>query len=378
MITRLDHAGDCVMTVPPVAASLRQSYPEANLELLTTHGNAALLQDDASIDRVICFDPPWSVTPPGLQYTPRLEYLRRFGRFVTRHWLSQLRQYEVILYLSFSPWERFLTWQFGRRRVGFTGPYTRRAFQWSEVCLTHPHPFNPQDHILKNCFRMVDNALPLGTQKSIPSLAISKERRQRGWAKLKEAGVSNRPVIGIQPSHKRSMKSWSPPKAIALGRRLAKRPGGTVVFIMSRSEYEAIAKELGNLEASASNVTYLVTASFAEFSTVVAHADLFIANDGGPMHIADALGVPVLAIFGPTDERVYGPLGGSARVVRADHECGRQHRPWLNECDCGGKECLKALRVDEVYRLACEMLVDAVPPGISSPAASRAVKERLW
>ncbi|MBI1871242.1 MAG: glycosyltransferase family 9 protein [Chlamydiae bacterium] len=100
--------------------------------------------------------------------------------------------------------------------------------------------------------------------------------------------------------------------------------------------------------------------SLMELGALLTRAEFLIAHDSGPMHLAAALKTRVLAIFGPTDPKIYGPFGPSHRIVRLDLDCSPCMAP---TCRIQTHDCLKKLEVEEVYRIANEIL--------SSPKCSK-------
>jgi ADP-heptose:LPS heptosyltransferase len=91
--------------------------------------------------------------------------------------------------------------------------------------------------------------------------------------------------------------------------------------------------------------------------------DLFVGNDTGPLHIAAAMGTPLVGIFGPTDERRFSPHGPRQRIVRLDWPCRelpRRKGADINR-DCRSA-CLSEIEVETVFR-ECRALLDAAPAG---------------
>ena len=84
---------------------------------------------------------------------------------------------------------------------------------------------------------------------------------------------------------------------------------------------------------------------------ILAESSLMITNDSGPMHIAAALGVPTVAVFGSTDERVTSPFGPRTRVVKHPVECSPC---LLRECPIDHR-CMNGITVEDVYRAAREL-----------------------
>jgi heptosyltransferase-2 len=85
---------------------------------------------------------------------------------------------------------------------------------------------------------------------------------------------------------------------------------------------------------------------------VLAESSLLVTNDSGPMHIAAALGVPTVAVFGPTDDRVTSPCGPSTRIVKHVVECSPC---LLRECPIDHR-CMQGVTVEHVCRAARELI----------------------
>jgi heptosyltransferase-2 len=91
---------------------------------------------------------------------------------------------------------------------------------------------------------------------------------------------------------------------------------------------------------------------------VIKNCSLFISNDGGPMHIAAALGIKTVSIFGPVSEVVYGPYPAKSghAVLKWDLDCRPCYRNFrMPVCD-KDKECLRAISVDAVFEAAAQLL----------------------
>lgn len=355
LLVRLDHMGDVALTVPPMVASLRAALPGAWIEVLTTSAGEALLRDDPDIDRIVAFDPPWSVPPPGRRSTPKWDYPRRCLGFLTRQPRAS-RRYDFVFYLSFSPWERLLTASRGVRRVGFTGPYQRSAFRWSARLLTDSIPFQTDRHVLDNCLDLLQVVLPEAKRHERTALTLAPERREYGRRRLGDVvGVGCFTVLFHAGTH-HSMKTWSFLNYLRVAQAVESEFGATAVFVGTPAEIHQQREYCRDVRLPPP--TLLETPTVEDLVCVSASADLFVTNDGGPMHIASALGVPTLAVFGPTDERIYGPRGALARVVREVGICGRKHYPWgaASCCHDTDKECLRLIRIETVLEATTDML----------------------
>lgn len=154
--------------------------------------------------------------------------------------------------------------------------------------------------------------------------------REAGRALLERdpQGARGGPWIGLNPgAFFGGAKRWIPARFAALGDRLARRRGARVVLIGGADE-----RPLARAVAAQMQVPAHVLAgetTLASLAGVLAHLRLLVTNDSGPMHLAAALGVPVVGVFGPTNWMETAPWGGHHRVVRAQAHCA----------PCGLREC---------------------------------------
>ncbi len=150
-----------------------------------------------------------------------------------------------------------------------------------------------------------------------------------------------------------SAKRWSEERFAETGDRLAKSLGLRIAIVGSKSETPAAEEIRARAQTPVSILTGKTTLEM--LIGVLAESSLVITNDSGPMHIAAALGIPTVAIFGPTDERVTAPLAPQARVVKHPVECSPC---LLRECPIDHR-CMTRVSVDDVYRAAEELLAHA-------------------
>jgi heptosyltransferase-2 len=171
--------------------------------------------------------------------------------------------------------------------------------------------------------------------------------------KLAEAGLSeNEVIVGVNPgSTYGGAKRWLPERFAETADRLARDRGGRVVIVGARGE-----EALGHAIAHKMAVKPLVLSgqtSIRELMAVIKRCKLFLTNDTGPMHIAAAFGVPVVALFGPTDHRNTSPWGHRHTIVRHPVDCSPC---LLRECPIDHR-CMTRIMVDEVYQAAVQQLI---------------------
>ena len=177
------------------------------------------------------------------------------------------------------------------------------------------------------------------------------------WAErqLKALGLGGRRyLIGIHPGASFGpAKRWLPERFAALADRLVGALGADVLIFGSADE-----KPLAEQIAEAMRHSPLVVAgqtSLRQMMALFGQCCLAITNDSGPMHVAAGLGLPLVAIFGSTDERSTGPLSPRARVVKARVECSPCG---LRVCPVDFR-CMRGVTAEDAHRVALELLREA-------------------
>ncbi|MBV8841684.1 MAG: lipopolysaccharide heptosyltransferase II [Bryobacterales bacterium] len=182
--------------------------------------------------------------------------------------------------------------------------------------------------------------------------------RLDGAAAAKQAGIERlralgwqQPVIGLSPGAAYgSAKRWLPERFAEAANRVAAELGAAVVIFGSKDERELCARVASAIAAPVKN--FAGETPLGEFIELAAGCDVYLTNDSGAMHIASALGVPTVAIFGATNDATTGPTGCLARVVREPVECS----PCLKrECPIDHR-CMTRVTAEKVARVALELL----------------------
>ncbi len=191
-------------------------------------------------------------------------------------------------------------------------------------------------------------------------LDCSGAARQAGQERFRALGLEG-PVIGVSPGAAYgSAKRWLPERfaeaANALARELgtasdnARGTDSSVAIFGSSAERELCASVAKAIHAPVHNFTGETT--LAEFIDLAAACRVYLTNDSGAMHIASALGVPTVTVFGATDDTTTGPTGPLARIVREPVECS----PCLKrECPIDHR-CMTRVDAARVARAALDLL----------------------
>jgi heptosyltransferase-2 len=160
----------------------------------------------------------------------------------------------------------------------------------------------------------------------------------------------NKPTIGINPGATYgSAKRWYPEKFAEVGEFFKDYK----LIIFGGPGEEAIAKDIEKNLHHPDFVNLCGKLSIKELCEYIGGLKLFITNDSGPMHIAAAYNVPIVAIFGPTDYTETSPWSENYKIVTKNLECAPCKK---RECPLKSHECMKSIKSDEVIKAAKELL----------------------
>ncbi|MYH30047.1 MAG: glycosyltransferase family 9 protein [Acidobacteria bacterium] len=345
LLLRLERIGDLLMTLDAIRA-VRERAPAAEIRLAVGSWNAELARLLPAVDRVETIDAPW-LSQEGTRSSPREVAARILG------W----RRDELDLAVNFEPDVRsnaLLAASGARRRIGYDtgggGGFLTGALRYDRAM-----------HTATNALRLVDRALPAGggTLGSAGGLALGiPEGAETRAARLLESHDSRRPLVGINPGAGRAIKEWPAPCFAAAAAALAEQDAATIVLLGSASETATAAAVRDALPPHVRLVDLAGDAPLVDLAAVLRRLSVLLTADTGPMHLAAAVGTPVVGIFGPSDPVRYAPLSRRSAVVCADlwcRPCGRMRRP-PRRCEHGTPDCLSGIHVDAVVDAARRLL----------------------
>ncbi len=339
LLLRIERIGDLVMALPAIA-DVRALAPEATIDLVVGSWNAGLARAIPSVDRVETLDAAW------LAREGKGRSLRSLVG-IARSWRA--RRYDLAI--NFEPDIRTnlvtagagAAWTAGYRSGG-GGPL-----------LDLPLDFDTRAHTTANLRRLVAAVFGrTAPATAAPVLAVPEEARRRAEARLSQHA---RPLVGLHPGGGREIKQWDPLRFAVVARRLVEERGATIVLTGAAADRELVDLVRGQLRPDrvidlAGDQDLLTLAAMLE------RLDLFITGDTGPMHVAAAVGTPVVAVFGPSDPRRYAPGRARDRVVRIDLPCAPCNRIRLPPARCVGHvpDCLDGVSADRVFDTAVAVL----------------------
>jgi len=346
LLLRLERIGDLLMVLDAIAAT-RAAWPSAHIDLAVGSWNASIAALIPGIHHVDHVDVPWLAREgTGLSWRGLLTQARIWRR----------QRYDLVV--NFEPDIRtnLLAWRTGARL---------RAGYWTAgggALLTDALTYDPEAHVSVNALaliRHVTGGVEIGATAPRPSLVPGAEAVAAAQTLLARQGPATTAsrLIGLHVSGGRESKQWHLSRFAEVGRILAADAGTRLVLTGGpgdRAMVDEVRQMLGDVDVVDAAGTLDLPASAA----LLTHLDVLITGDTGPMHLAAAVGTPVVALFGPSDPRRYGPLAAHQRVVRVHLPCSPCGQVRLPPEWCRGHvpDCMDGITVDAVVHAARELL----------------------
>ena len=338
LIRATNWVGDAVMSLPAIRA-VRARFPEAHVAVLARPWVADLYARETAINCVI----PYSAAAGFRDLSAKLSAARvlRAEKFDCAILLQNAFEAAAIVWLAGIP-----------RRIGY-------ARDGRTALLTDPVPVpKPGDIAFHQRFYYLELLRRAHLIDEIPKVdAIRLEGGEAasrgGEVYFRERGIAP-PVIGVSPGAAYgAAKRWLPERFAQAALQVAGSCGGSVAVFGSSGERklcQLVADMIERGGVSASNLAG--ETALREFIEMAAACHVFLTNDSGAMHIASAVGVPTVAVFGATDDSATGPTGPLARVVREPVECSPC---LLRECPIDHR-CMTRVTAQQVSGVALELL----------------------
>ncbi|MCI1279394.1 MAG: lipopolysaccharide heptosyltransferase II [Nitrospira sp.] len=345
--------GDAVMCEPALS-QVRTLFPEAEITLLVKPGIADLLAQHPAVNRTLVYDDRGRHA--GLVGKWTLAGVLRRHRFDLAILFQNAFEAALISFLAGIP-----------RRFGY-------ATDGRTLLLTDPVTVPPRTAQRHQVEYYWDLLKPLGGQGPAPSprLFVTPDESALIAGRLADAGIGPSDLlIGVNPgSTYGHAKRWLPDRYAEVVNRVMKnaqnRSGARVgVVILGAKGEEPLGKTIAD-QIKTRTVVCSGQTTVRELMALVKRCQLFLTNDTGPMHVAAAFQVPLVAVFGPTDWQTTSPFGVDAKLVRQPVSCAPC---LLRECPIDHR-CMTGVTVEQVYAAAVHHLPLVAPPPAVEPAPS--------
>jgi ADP-heptose:LPS heptosyltransferase len=339
LLLRLERIGDLLMVLPAIA-DLRALAPDATIDLVVGGWNRSLAETIPGVTRVETLDAEWLARGPSGIGMPGL--IRHARRWRDRHY---------DLAINFEPDIR-TNLLLAASGASFTAGY---ASGGGGALLSRALDYDPRAHTTDNARRLIASLVHGARNGAPPPLRISDEARREAAERLSAA--SRGPRVGIHVSAGRAVKQWEPARFADTARQLVASCGATIVLTGALEDaalVQAVRAQLPGVPL----IDVSGDIDLTVLGAILERLDVLITGDTGPMHLAVAVGTPVVAIFGPSDPTRYGPRGRHDRVVRVDLPCSPCNRIRQPPARCVGHtpDCLSFLPATLVVDAALDAL----------------------
>ncbi|MGI8912265.1 MAG: glycosyltransferase family 9 protein [Chloroflexota bacterium] len=307
LVVRVDLLGDLVMTLPALDA-LRARWPLARIAVLCTPAAAEIAARCAAVDAVYAYNPNVVRSPRWwLQPAEYGELLRLVARL-------RAERFDLAMSMH-GEFACLLAWASGaRHRVGY-------AQEGYPALLTLPVPgrryLQPFGHEVQWNEHLTAMA-GAPSQQTVPRL-LRRDDETAWLATFTGCAAGHGYVVLAPGAHNGSAKRYLLPSWATVANALAASHGVRIVLSGTASELPLVRELAAQLD-----VPPLIAAGETNVCRLLAllgNARLLLAGDSGPVHLAAALGTPVVAVFGPTDPRVYRPYTDRSTIIRAALPC---------------------------------------------------------
>jgi heptosyltransferase-3 len=348
LVTKLRHHGDVLLT-SPVFTVLKRALPAAEIDALVYLETAPMLEGHPALTRIHTIDREWK--HEGLIAQAGAER-RLFSALSSR-------RFDLLVHLTEHPRGAWLA-RLLKPRYSVAPELGGKLRLWRNS-FTHQYRLpraTPRHTVECN----LDALRRIGFQPAPDDkrlvLCPDDKSAARVRTLLAQQGLEAHRFVQMHPGSRWLFKCWPPERSAALLDRLAADGMRVAVTGAPEPRERALVEAILGACASASRsriVDLSGALSLRELAALTREARAFVGVDSAPMHIAAAMGTPVVALFGPSGEIEWGPWGVAHRIVSS---AGYSCRPCGIDGCGGGKvsECLSTIPVERVYAALSEML----------------------
>jgi len=324
LIVKLSAMGDVVHTFPVIRA-IKKTRPDVFIDWVVGDAYLELAQLSPYADGLI----PFKRKEWGRFWNPSA--IAQISRFIGK---LREREYAAVLDLQGLLRSGAITGVArSKHKIGFAYAREGAPLFYNRKIAAPTGETHAIDRYMKSLeYLGVDSGAGIGYDIAIPQKDIE-------WA---ETVLPKEPFVAVNPNARWETKRWPIKKFAELIREIEKKKGVRAVITGGRDEVAA-SQILASL-AGGGVVNLAGTGGFGRLAAILQKADCLFTNDSGPMHLAVALGTPVVAVFGPTNPKLTGPYGGNSAAVTPAVDCA----PCFKR-SCGiGMECMNSISVDDV------------------------------
>jgi len=340
LIVNVNWLGDVLFSTPFIRA-VKERYQDSFIAVLLHPRCSQMLERNPRIDEIIIYDEEG--VHRGILGKARLILSLRKKHFDIAFLLHRSFTKALMVYLAGIP-----------ERVGYATK--GRAELLTRIAEEPAEEVHKVEYVLN-----ILNALETGTRtirqdEGYEFFSSAEDERSLQMILKQHTVAEGKPLLVIVPGGNWPPKRWPQENFAALADALIEKYQAALVIACARKD-ASLASEI-RARMKHQPIVLCGELTLSQLGALLKRADLVIANDTGPMHIAAAVKTRVIALFGPTSPKITGPYGkGDYRVLFKNTECAVP----CYEVTCPDNRCMRMILVDDVIRAADELLQDAIP-----------------
>lgn len=346
LIVKMSAIGDVIHTLPAVNA-LRAHFPNACITWLVEEAASEIIESHKAVDRVLISKRKhWIKGPLG---PPRLRSVKEVFRFV-----EELRDTKYDLVIDFQGLMKSAVMVGlcrAERKIGYD-----RTRELSYLVLDERiPPYHMDRHAILRYLNLVAH-LGVDPRQIAFKIPFGEKEKCRVRSMLRQRGWDGDCVVAVNTMAKWKTKLWDAESFARLGDMLVEALGCFVVFTGSNADEKEISRITSNTRAEC--IGFSGQTNLKDLAALFEMAKCVVSIDTGPMHLAAAVGTPVVALFGPTAPWRTGPFGEGHQVLRAGVSCS----PCFKK-RCESVVCMRDISVEQVFDSVITILTGSRPQG---------------
>jgi predicted lipopolysaccharide heptosyltransferase III len=321
LIIKLRYIGDVLLATPTVRA-IKAAQPDVRVTMMVNRGTEDVLSGNPDLDEIVVLDK---------------------GSLAAQWQLIaglRSRRFDTVIDLTDGDRSAFLSWISGAPvRIGFNDEH-----RWRGRCYTQV--VQPVPGVQHRIDRDLEALKPIGIQAGSKDLQLwlTPEEANSADQLLDQLDVQrSQSIVLLQPGARYWFKAWPPERFAELTDRLMSQYGCHVLIGGGDQDID-LAQQIQQM-AKSRPIIMAGRTTIKQFAAIAQKSALFIGSDSGAMHIASAVGTPVVALFGPSSPREWGPKGAHAEALYKGVDCRACFHP---TCERGEQNCMKQITVEDV------------------------------
>ncbi len=342
LIVKTSAIGDVTHTLPALNA-LRAKYPAAHISWLVEEAAADIIKGHPALDRVLV-----SARKKWIKQIKEGAVLRALADLF--HFIRQVRDTRYDLIIDFQNLLKssvFVWLAKGDRKVGYGRGMEHSEFSYIFLNERIP-PVNMDQHAVLRELLLL-NKIGIESDIIVYELPVSEQQMRTAETILSNHSYNDKAkLVAINPVAGWDTKLWENNRFAAVADSLLEK--GYFVFFTGSIADIAVVDDISS-RMNNETINLAGKTSLKELAALYKKADVLISTDTGPMHIAAAVGTPVVALFGPTASWRTGPFGDYHEVLRGEIECS----PCLKR-ECDSLDCMTKITVEQVIKASEKIL----------------------